>query len=249
MARRRGVAVRHAGTDADRVDAADGDGGPSKDRQDGSSACRHDVPIPVAPASDARRTASDARRTAMVQIAEPVRIDTSSSRDRTILQQGFPQLLWKDERAGSPPPADGGGGSRITRRRRGVRPAMTVKLNDSSYLGTLRHRNTGEAADTDAGREAVEEAPGQEPSACDWTPGINSLHGDSWPRPQAHVFTRLSPRGTLCPMQSAFVQARRKSKGAVPATGAYGSVSARSHQTLPKLTNGPSSVEMRVRTW
>ena len=29
----------------------------------------------------------------------------------------------------------------------------------------------------------------------------------------------------------------------------YGSVSARSHQTLPKLTNGPSFVEMRVRTW
>ena len=66
---------------------------------------------------------------------------------------------------------------------------------------------------------------------------------------QAHVFTRGVPAELLCPMQSAFVQARRQSKGAVPATGTYGSVSARSHQTLPKLTNGPSSVEMRVLTW
>ena len=54
------------------------------------------------------------RRTAMVQIADRVRIDTSSSMESMIFQQGFPQLLWKDEQAG--PPHPGRQGSRMRKR-------------------------------------------------------------------------------------------------------------------------------------
>lgn len=100
----------------------------------------------------------------------------------------------------------------------------------------------GDAADTGVAREAVEETRCRVPAVRGSTPEINS---------PARGFGRAATScrhrvisWTRSPVEVLFVRARKRWGSYL-----YGWASARSHQMLPKLTNGPSSVEIRVRTW
>ena len=130
----------------------------------------------------------------------------------------FHNFCGKTSGPGSPPPADGDAGSRITRRRPGVRPAVTVKLQGSSHLGTLRHGERGgsgryrhRAGSRSKKRRAMDPGvrlgTGNQQSACGFLA-----------RPQAHVSTRGRPERNFLP-DAVCIRAATKIQGRCPCHG------------------------------
>ena len=115
---------------------------------------------------------------------------------------------------------------------RRTRPAPRTPQRLETPRGRADFLGVGTGAEHGALRR-VRRRPRQRPQACA-APGGGVCAVETWTASQARLGGNRS---------------RRRRLSGYRGTESSRSLSARSHQTDPKLTNGPPSIAMRVRTW